>query len=248
MTLGAQSAWAADPTLYVKYTMTCTFGITGDNGATISVIPPGRYQVLVTTPVGFAEPDLSGISDPNYACGGSPSWRMTGPGVNLHTTMEGGDASAEQFQATFQAGGSYVALEEHAPGARVSFTVSSTAASTGGTSTGSSTGSGSTGSTGTGSTATGAKVLATLSGSVDTKGKLTLKRSGKAVSSLKAGRYTISVLDNLEHRVRAQARHADDRRHERAVRRQALGDRHAQGRAVVVQLEDREEDLLPRTG
>ncbi len=129
---GARSARAVDPTLYVHYTMTCTFTIVGDNGAAVSVIPPGNYQVLVTSPVGFAEPDLSGVTDPNYACGGSLSFNLTGPGVNIHTTLDGGDAAVEQFQATFQAG-TYVAVEDRRPTvARLAFTVSGSAASTGG--------------------------------------------------------------------------------------------------------------------
>ena len=193
---GAQSAHADDPTLYVRYTMNCTFTITGDNGAAISVIPPGRYQILVTSPQGFAEPDLSGVADPNVACGGALSFRLTGPGVVLHTTLDGGDAASDQLQATFQAG-TYVAQEDRRPTvARLVFTVSSAAASTGG------------GSSGGGSTTTTprpttvpkstsktAAVRGTLSGGVSTVGKLTLTFKGKTVSSLKSGRYKITVLD-----------------------------------------------------
>ena len=197
--VGAQSALAVDPTLYVKYTNQCTFTITGDNGAAITVIPPGHYQVLVTSPQPFAEPDLSGVTDPNVACGGSLSFHLTGPGVNVHTTLEDGDSAADQLQGTFEAGGTYTAVEDRRPTvARVVFTVSAGAASTGGG--GSVPGGGSSPST---KPATKpdttpdpiGSVLGTLSGSVDTVGKLTLTFKGKAVSSLKAGRYRINVLD-----------------------------------------------------
>src|SRR5215471_12155031 len=51
------------PTLYVSYAMNCTFTITGDNGARVTTIPPGTYQVYITTPMVFADVDLTGISD-----------------------------------------------------------------------------------------------------------------------------------------------------------------------------------------
>jgi hypothetical protein len=194
--LGARDARADDPTLYVHYTMNCTFTITSDSGAAISVIPPGRYQVQVTSPQPFAEPDLSGATDPTLACGGSLSFHLTGPGVNIHTTLEDGDSAADQLQAMFQVG-TYTALEDRRPTvARLVFTVASGAASTGG-------GTVPTSSSTTGKTTkpdvsndlVGSALVATLSGGVSTAGKLTLTFRGKAVTSLKAGRYTISVLD-----------------------------------------------------
>ena len=196
---GAQSANADDPSLYVRYTMNCTFTISGDNGAAISVIPPGNYQVWVTSPQGFAEPDLSGVADPNFACGGALSFRLTGPGVNLHTTLEDGDSAAAQFQATFQVG-TYVALEDRRPTvARLAFTVANAAASTGGGSTPNPSGGGTT--TTVTKKAVGdppiVNVRGTLNGSVSTAGKLTLTHKGKNVASLKSGRYKVTVLDEM---------------------------------------------------
>jgi hypothetical protein len=194
--LGAQGARADDPTLYVHYTMNCTFTITGDNGAAISVIPPGRYQVQVTSPQPFAEPDLSGVTDPTLACGGSLSFHLSGPGVNIHTTLEDGDSAADQFQATFQVG-TYTALEDRRPTvARLVFTVASGVASTGGgTVPTSSSAPGKATKPDVSSDLVGSAVVATLSGGVSTVGKLTLMFRGKAVTSLEAGRYTINVLD-----------------------------------------------------
>jgi hypothetical protein len=207
LAVGPSASAGVEPTLYVAYNMQCTFTITGDNGAPVSVIPPGSYQVLVTSPVGFAEPDLSGVADPNYACGGAMSFRLTGPGVNLHTTMEGGDAAADHFQATFQVGGTYTAFEDRRPTvARVVFTVSSAAASTGGGSntTGGGSNTGSTTSKPKTSTSTGSSgslaVRGTLNGSVSTSGKLSLTLKGKKVASLKTGRYRITVLDETSKR------------------------------------------------
>jgi hypothetical protein len=198
--LGAQSARADDPTLYVHYTMNCTFTIVGDDGRAISVIPPGNYQVLVTSPLPFAEPDLSGVADPNIACSHSLSFRLTGPGVGLHTTLEDGDASSDQLQAAFQVG-TYVAQEDRRPAVtRTVITVSSGASSTGGGTSGGASG-GSSGSpsnpkpsTGSGA-GSGLAFHGWLNGNVSTAGALTLKFKGKAVSKLKAGRYRITVVD-----------------------------------------------------
>src|SRR5438045_1529550 len=47
------AAPSATPTLYVNYTMNCTFSIVNDSGQPVSQIPPGTYQVMVTTPIMF---------------------------------------------------------------------------------------------------------------------------------------------------------------------------------------------------
>ena len=99
----------------MHYTLNCTFTITGDNGAPITVIPPGRYQVLVTSPQPFAEIDLSGVADPTLACGGSVSFHLTGPGVTLGTTLDDGDASSDQMTANLQAGRRYAIVDDRRP-------------------------------------------------------------------------------------------------------------------------------------
>src|SRR5579884_269074 len=85
------AARAALPTLYVAYTMNCTFTITDDSGAKVTSIPPGSYQVQVTSPVAFGGVDLSGTNDMT-ACKGSVQFHLTGPGVSISTTLEDGDA------------------------------------------------------------------------------------------------------------------------------------------------------------
>ena len=203
--------------------------------------------MVVTSPQPFAEPDLSGVTDPNVACGGSLSFRITGPGVNLHTTLEDGDATADQLQATFQAGGTYTAFEDRRPTvARVVFTVVSGAAPTGG-----------------GGTVysrrhdpkpakseetIGRTVLATLAGSVSTVGKLTLTLKGKRVSSLKAGRYKISVLDETSKSGFTLQKLGTAGTNVTSTK---LVGKHsvtlvAEGRPVVLLLAGQEEDLLHR--
>jgi hypothetical protein len=211
--LGTPAAHAADPTIYVRYTMSCTFTISGDSGAPISVIPPGRYQILVTSPVPFAQPDLSDVTDPNYSCGGALSFRLTGPGVSFFTSLEGGGDPSDEFDATFVAG-TYVAQEDRRPTVtRTIITVASGAASTGadtagGASSGGSSGGGAGNSnaliptTGKPSrTRTPAPAVnleasrGTLQASVSAAGKSALTFKGKGVSFLKAGRYTVKVAD-----------------------------------------------------
>ena len=81
--------------------MSCTFTITDDNGRRVSSIPPGTYQVLVTTPMVFADVDLSGIFDMT-ACKSFVQFQLAGPGVNLSTTLQEGDEDKELLRAVFQ--------------------------------------------------------------------------------------------------------------------------------------------------
>ena len=78
---GARPADTVLPTLYVNYTMNCTFTITGDSGARVTSIPPGNYQVFITTPMVFADVDLTGVFDMT-ACKSFTQFQLTGPGVN----------------------------------------------------------------------------------------------------------------------------------------------------------------------
>jgi hypothetical protein len=192
--------------------MSCTFSISGDNGGPVNVIPPGRYQVVVTSPVPFGEPDLSDVTDPNYSCGGSLSFHLTGPGVSLHTNLEGGGDPSDEFEATFQAG-TYVAVEDRrAALTRTVFSVSSGATSTGGGVAG---GGGSGGASPSGNSNAAIPTVGnpsrkpapvanlqafrgSLAASVSTSGKPALTFKGKAVLFLKAGRYTVTVRDQAK--------------------------------------------------
>ena len=207
-TIPAASATRSDqvlPTLYVNYTMNCTFTITGDNGARVTSIPPGTYQVFITTPMVFADVDLTGITDMT-ACKSFTQFNLNGPGVNLSTTLQDGDEDKELDRATFQPGSTYVAVDNNQPGvARVSFTTTATGSASDVTSPTSSSGSGKgdvqsnlLGSSSKASTSTtpSLPLRGTLVGTVSTSGTAKLTYQGKGVTTLKAGRYTVSVNDH----------------------------------------------------
>jgi len=181
---------AAIQTLYVTYTMKCTFTITDDSGTNVTSIAPGLYQVQVTTPGSFSAVDLTGVTD-FTACKGSAQFQLTGPGVNVQTTLNDGDGSQDVLTATFQPSSTYVAQDNNQPSVtRLTFTTlaSGAGASSGGTT--------STGATTTTSTTTaGTPLKGTLHGAVSPSGKLTLTYKGKSVLTLAPGLYKFSVVD-----------------------------------------------------
>jgi hypothetical protein len=192
------------PTLYVAYTMNCTFSITNDAGNAITQIPPGTYQVQITTPVVFADVDLTDSVGTMTACQSFVQFQITGPGVNLATTLQSGDEDYGLIDATFLPGSTYTAVDNNQPSvARLVFTTASSGspviptnpASGGGTGQGTSqsdlVGSKSSSTT----TKTPVVSRGTLLATVSAAGKLSLTFGGKPVSTLKSGRYTISVTD-----------------------------------------------------
>ena len=108
------SAQAAKPTIYVNYTIGCTFTITDDSGKAVTAIPAGDYQILVRTPGSFGGVDLSGIFDMT-ACKGAVDFRLTGPGVSLATTLDDGDADSDFLYTTFMPSSTYTAVDGHQP-------------------------------------------------------------------------------------------------------------------------------------
>jgi hypothetical protein len=102
------------PTLYFVYAMNCTFTIQNDAGQTVSQVPPGTYQVDVRTPLAFGTVPLAGVTDLT-AYRGAPQFQLTGPGVNIFTTMTAGCEADKTFPATFQAGQSYTAQDLNQP-------------------------------------------------------------------------------------------------------------------------------------
>ena len=194
------------PTLYVNYAMNCTFTITSDNGSRVSSIVPGTYQVFITTPMVFADVDLTGISDMT-ACKSFTQFSLTGPGVNVATTLQDGDEDKELDKATFQPSSTYVAVDNNQPAvARVSFTTAATgaAADVNSPTQTSSSGKGdvqsglvgSSSESGTQTTASAPLALrGTLVATVNASGTPKLTFQGKGVTALKAGRYTVSASD-----------------------------------------------------
>jgi hypothetical protein len=200
LALGAESSRAAGvlPTLYFSYSMNCTFRFTDDSGKVPATIPPGTYQIEISTPGPFGLPDLSGLSDMT-ACKGAVNFRLTGPGVTLYTDLEYGDQTFEHYSETFQPGATYVAQDDHQPTvARAVFTAATTGSATTVPSSSSSSSSTSAGKGTVQKQIVGSPVVpfrGTLAATVDAAGKLALKTNGKPVGILKAGLYTFTVHD-----------------------------------------------------
>jgi hypothetical protein len=140
------------------------------------------------------------------ACKSFTQFALTGPGVNLSTTLQDGDEDKELDKATFQPGSTYVAVDNNQPGvARVSFTTTATGSASAVTSPTSSSGSGKgdvqssllgSSSKSSASTTTSLPLRGTLVATVSASGTPRLTYQGKGVTSLKAGRYTVSVSDH----------------------------------------------------
>jgi hypothetical protein len=98
----------------VDYAMNCTFTITDDGGKRVSSIPPGTYQIQITTPVVFSAVDLSGIND-FTACKSFVQFQLSGPGVNVTSTLQDGDEDKDILKETFQANSTYTARDLNQP-------------------------------------------------------------------------------------------------------------------------------------
>jgi hypothetical protein len=140
----------------------------------------GSYTVVVA--------DLAG-ADP------SPAFTLTGPGVNLQTTLANGADASDTFSVTLQPGATYtfgdqnggvgIAGEQVLPGPTATFSVgppvpTATAPSAGATTTVPAT----------------AGVLGTLHLALASSGAPALTENGKRVTSLRAGRYRLAVADS----------------------------------------------------
>ncbi len=157
-----------------------------------AVIPPGIYETVVNNDVPEARDDYH-------------MFHLFGPGVNLETDLLAGDDRAQPHTVTLLPNSTYIFQDERAlQVTRVVFSTS--AAGTAAADSGSGSPSSSSGGASTGKPApsvvntdrVGSGLVAfrgTLTGGVNTFGKLSLSFKGKKVSTLKAGRYKIAVLD-----------------------------------------------------
>src|SRR5213080_4817531 len=121
---------AAQPSLYATYSPNCTFTWTGDNSASVTSVPPGAYDVVITTPFAFGNGNASCL----YV-----QFHLTGPGLDLGTDLGQGDAEIEQHTVTLQPNATYTVQDDgRAALTRKTFTTASsgTASSGGSTSTG----------------------------------------------------------------------------------------------------------------
>ena len=186
---GAQSASAAS--IVLTLTPDLTLEIRLDNGARIrapgTVIPPGVYQAVVISEVPEFRDDYH-------------MFHLVGPGVNLQTDLLAGDERAEPHTITLLPSSQYVFRDERNLGlGSVTFTTSGAGSEVATSTRATGAGTGTTAPKTTNKDPVGSKAAlplrGALAGSVTTAGKLALTFKGKNVLSLKAGRYTISVLD-----------------------------------------------------
>jgi hypothetical protein len=192
------------PTLFVNYTMDCTFTMTDDWGKTLTSVAPGSYQILVTSPVPFASVDLSGINDMT-ACKGSPQFALSGPGVSVTTTMDDGGSDTAVLDVTFEPSSTYAAVDNLQPTvAHFSFTTTSgtpappsvqTTAATTTTQAKIPAVSGASSASPSPPPRAGSPDRGTLAATVTATGAVALTYQGKAVTTLRAGRYTVAVTD-----------------------------------------------------
>jgi hypothetical protein len=193
---GARSAASELPTLYVNYALNCTFTITGDSGQTITSIAPGEYEIDITTPEPFAEVDLSGATGMT-ACQSYVQFQLSGPGVNVTSTLMDGDSAFALLQATFQPGGTYTAVDNNQP--TVARDVFTTATSGAPVAPANPSASSTSVSKGTPSQDLVGSAVPPLRGSLEATvyadGKVQLVRNGNAFTSLKEGQWTFSIDD-----------------------------------------------------
>jgi hypothetical protein len=198
-----KSAQAEFPTLYVQYTMNCTFQIVDDSGNPVTSIPPGNYEVEVSTPIFFKLVNTQNLAPNDFTgCKGWVQFQLTGPGVNLSTTLDTGCVSNDILPAAaFKAGATYTATDLNQPSvAHASFTTLTTGSPTTPTSPyGPGTGRGSAPSTSPLGSGVGAALLGTLTATLSSAGTPTLTSKGKPVSTLQAGRYKFAITDNDPH-------------------------------------------------
>ena len=191
---GAPATNSQLPTIYVMYAMNCTFQIVNDQGQPITSIAPGTYQVDVRTPLAFGTVPLAnmGVTDMT-ACKGFPQFQLTGPGVNLFTTMTAGCEADKTFPETFAPSATYVATDQNQPTvARGTFTT----LASGTPQTAATPGTPWAGGTQSSQDLVGSgAVLGTMQGTLATNGALKLTLSGKTVSKVPMGRYTFAVVD-----------------------------------------------------
>jgi hypothetical protein len=116
-------------TIYVNYTNNCTFTITNEAGAPLTQIPPGQYQVDVSTPVLFRNLyDAGSDSNDLTACRGFVQFQLTGPGVNLATTLDVGCQDTLTLPATnFPPSSTFTAVDNNnASATKTTFTTAAT--------------------------------------------------------------------------------------------------------------------------
>jgi hypothetical protein len=192
--VGVQSSHAAAPPLTLSVNLGGTLEAVLGNGTKIrstaapgAVIPPGSYLILVNSDV----PDSRDIFH---------LFHLSGPGVNVSSDLLPCENPRPLYAVTLLPSSTYTYEDSRNPQlAPIVFSTSATGSSAdtnanlGGPATGKS--QGTTSNTSVLGTDGKAPFRGTLLGTVSPAGALSLSHNGKAVSSLKSGRYRIAVDD-----------------------------------------------------
>jgi hypothetical protein len=193
-TIGASASVPGIPIIYVNYNPDCTFSMSVDGAGPLAatsppgtILPPGAYQIRVYMP----------NPSSGYTCSAPPSFSLTGPGVNSVTTFPNESILDDHVLPNLQPSSTYTARDANAPAAmRVFFSTSATGSSSSLLPAKSAT-----------TTASGTSTEPDLVGSalpplrgrlaatVAASGDATLKLGSARVTSLRAGRYSITVAD-----------------------------------------------------
>jgi hypothetical protein len=194
---------AALPTLYVVYAMNCTFTIVDDFGKHVSSIPPGTYQIEVSTPIMFKLVRPGGVGVDDIAandftgCKGWVQFQLTGPGINLFSTLDSGcDAFLLLPAQDFKASSTYTFQDLNQPAlTRTTLTVDKdgTAPAPPTNPYTKTSGKGDKSFDPIGSARR--PVLGTVNAMIGKSGKLSLTKQGKSVLTLKTGKYKFVVTD-----------------------------------------------------
>lgn len=192
---GSTAAVPGVAEIFVDYGTSCTFTLMVDPGTQITstsapgqTLPPGNYQLLTSMP----------NPSSGYPCG-QPTFTLTGPGVSVSIQFAGVELHDERM-IVLQLSSTYVAQEATTPDTtRRVFTTSATGSSSSLVVPLPPTGSpaGSTQSDLVGSAI--APYRGELAAAVGRSGMPTLARRGRAVTTLKAGRYAVAVDDADPH-------------------------------------------------
>ena len=193
----ASVARADYPSIYVTFLPTSTLRVVladgtllGTSSGAPTVIPPGSYNLLLD--------DSSLVSDVTFD--------LAGPNVKLITNMSYGEETAETWVETFLPNSTYTWRDDMKPATVLTFVTSSTPAAGTAPQTGIAPGksvsttpiASSKNGKATSTDVVGSAVVpfrGTLLGAVTAGGTDTLTSGGKAVTTLKAGRYTVKVTD-----------------------------------------------------
>jgi hypothetical protein len=185
-----QARTTANPAITVKFSLTGTITVSGPDGnplgvtsGTPPVIPAGYYTVNLVGPGG---------------CANIPYFELHGPGENIANNLTEGELDNDVVNAFLQPNSTYTWRNRDVPGNVFTFQTSSQVVGTPPAQAGPGGLTSSNHTTVSSTDLAGSGVLpfrGTLTGAVTAGGRLTLAFKGKGVTALKAGRYTITVVD-----------------------------------------------------